>query len=538
VDLCQPAPDLVLLNGKIWTVNPAQPVAQAVACRTGRIAAVGSDAEIQSLVRSSTRVINLHGRFALPGFNDAHVHFLSGGQSLTGVQLRTAKSEQEFRDRLSRYVERLPRGRWVTGGNWDHENWSPPRLPSRRLIDDVIPDNPVFVKRVDAHMALANSAALRIAGIGRDTPDPPGGVIVRDSDGEPTGILKDAGMTAVYRVVPPPTDEEGTEAIRAAMRCAAEHGVTSVQDMSAAPVLRLYENLLAARQLGVRICGYQPLPDWERGAAVRFRDVVAVEKLKAGGFKGFADGSLGSATALFFEPYQDLARASGLPSEEMIPERAMLDRILDADAAGHQVAIHAIGDKANHLILNMYQEAEHRNGRRDRRFRIEHAQHLLADDMGRFGALRVVASVQPLHLADDGRWAENRIGPLRAKHAYAFRSLQDSGAILAFGSDWDVAPIDPLLGIHAAVTRRTLDGKHPGGWVPEQKITPEEAIRAYTMGSAYAAFDEKVKGSLEPGKLADIVVLSRDILTIAPEEIEDTKVEMTIFDGRVVYESG
>jgi hypothetical protein len=289
--------------------------------------------------------------------------------------------------------------------------------------------------------------------------------------------------------------------------------------------------------LTVRISGHQPLATWNRLAEVGLRADFGNEWLHIGALKGFADGSLGSTTALFFQPYLDAPNTSGLANDEMIPESKMRAHILDADRAGLQVAVHAIGDKANHMVLDMFEAAEKANGERDRRFRIEHAQHLRADDIPRFSALKVIASMQPYHAIDDGRWAEKRIGPERAKGTYAFRSLLDSGAVLAFGSDWDVAPMIPLLGIYAATTRRTLDGKHPDGWVPEQKITVQEAIRAYTMGSAYAGFDDKIKGSIETGKLADLVVLSDDILTIPPVDIEKTKVMMTIVGGKVVYEA-
>ncbi len=531
--------DLILINGKIRTLNSKRPLVQAVACRAGRIIAAGANDEIRTFAAPSARVIDLHGKLAVPGFNDAHVHFWSGGEHLAGVQLRDTKSQAQLRERIRDFAATLRKGEWITGGGWDHENWTPARLPSRDLIDSVTPDNPVFVNRLDGHMALANSLALKLAGITRSTPDPPGGVIVRDSDGEPTGILKDAAMAAVHRVIPPPSEQQITAAIEAAMRHAAEHGVTSVQDMSAAPqALRIYQKLLAANRLAIRIYGLQPLPAWQREAAAGIRAAFGNDNLKIGALKGFADGSLGSSTALFFEPYLDAPNTSGLPSDEMLPERAMLDRILGADAAGLQIAIHAIGDKANHLILNMYEQAARTNGERDRRFRIEHAQHLRADDISRFGKLRVIASMQPYHVIDDGRWAEKRIGPERAKTSYAFRSLLDSGATLAFGSDWPVAPLDPILGIYAAVTRRTLDGKRPEGWIPEQKISVQEALRAYTLGSAYASFEENLKGSLEPGKVADIVVLSDDIFAIPPERIREVRVELTVFNGRVIYERG
>jgi len=532
----QPAASLALLNGKIWTVNDAQPRAEAVACLGSRIVAVGSDDEIRKWVGAATQVIDLGGKLVLPGFNDAHVHLFSGGQNLAGVQLRDARSEDEFRLRIAKYAANQPAGRWITGGDWDHENWTPARLPTRQLIDAVSADHPVFVNRLDGHMGLANSQALKLAGITRDTPDPPGGTIVRDASGEPTGILKDAAMERMYRAIPEAPGDQIADAVRAAMHYAAENGVTSVQDMSAAPeILRVYQALLARGELTVRISGHQPLAAWQRLAAVGLHADFGGEKLHIGALKGFADGSLGSTTALLFEPYLDAPNTSGLANNEMIPASKMQDHILSADRAGLQVAVHAIGDKANHMILGMYEEAERQNGARDRRFRIEHAQHLLPADIPRFGKLHVIASMQPYHCIDDGRWAEKRIGPERAKTTYAFRSLLDSGAVLAFGSDWDVAPMEPLMGIYAAATRRTLDGKRPNGWVPEQKISVAEAIRAYTMGSAYASFDEKIKGSIETGKLADMVVVSDDILSIPAVNIEKTRVDTTVFDGRVVY---
>jgi len=532
----QPAASLVLFNGKIWTVNAAQPRAEAVACLGSRIVAVGSNAEIRKWVSPGTETIDLGGNLVLPGFNDAHVHFFDGGKNLAGVQLRDAKSEDEFRRRIAAFAAKQPAGRWITGGDWDHENWTPARLPTRQLIDAASAGHPVFVERLDGHMALANTPALKVAGITRDTPDPPGGTIVRDQAGDPTGVLKDAAMERVYRAIPQPSPDQIADAVRVAMRYAAENGVTSVQDMSAAPdILRVYQTLLASGGLTVRISGHQPLATWERLSAVGLHADFGGEKLHIGGLKGFADGSLGSTTALLFQPYLDAPNTSGLANSEMIPESKMRDHILSADRAGLQVAVHAIGDKANHLVLGMYEEAERQDGPRDRRFRIEHAQHLLPGDIPRFGKLHVIASMQPYHCIDDGRWAEKRIGPERAKTTYAFRSLLDTGAVLAFGSDWPVAPMAPLLGIYAAATRRTLDGKHPDGWVPEQKITVAEAIRAYTMGSAYASFDEKIKGSIEPGKLADMVVVSDDILSIPAVQIEKTQVETTVFDGKVVY---
>jgi predicted amidohydrolase YtcJ len=307
--------------------------------------------------------------------------------------------------------------------------------------------------------------------------------------------------------------------------------------MSASPdVLSVYQQLLERGELTVRIYGHQPIDSYSRLAAVGIRAGLGNDLLKIGAVKGFADGSLGSTTALFYEPYLDEPNTSGLANDDMIPESKMLDRVTAADAAGLQVAVHAIGDKANAAILKIFAKAAERNGPRDRRFRIEHAQHLRPEEIKAFAGQHVVASMQPYHAIDDGRWAEKRIGAERAKLAYAFRSLLDAGVTLAFGSDWDVAPMEPLMGIYAAATRRTLDGKRPGGWIPEQKITVAEAIRAYTMGSAYASFDEKIKGSIEPGKLADLAILSDDVLHISPERIDEVRVWMTVFDGEVIYE--
>jgi len=532
----QPVADLALINGKIWTVNEAQPQAEAVACRGGRILAVGSTAEVRGWIGGLTRVIDLKGRRVVPGFNDAHLHFYTGGAHLASVKLREARSPSEFRERIREFAATLPEGRWITGGDWDHENWTPAQLPSQAWIDAVTPGHPVFVNRLDGHMGLANSLALKLAGISRGSADPPGGAMVRDERGEPTGLLKDAAMEAVYRVIPPPSAEEIAGALRAAMRYAAENGVTSVQDMSAsADVLAVYQKLLAAGELTVRVYGFQPLATWQRQAAIGLRAGFGNEKLKIGGMKAFADGSLGSTTALFFEPYLDAPETCGLASEEMIPESKLAGKILGADQAGLQVAVHAIGDRANQMVLGMFETAQRQNGARDRRFRIEHAQHLRLEDVARFAKLGVIASMQPYHAIDDGRWAEKRIGAQRAQGSYAFRSLLEAGAVLAFGSDWHVAPMEPLMGIYAAVTRATLDGRRPGGWAPEQKIGVAEALRAYTMGSAYASFDERIKGSIEPGRLADLAVLSDDILSIPPHELAKVRVMLTVFDGKVVF---
>ena len=531
------APDLVIVNALVHTMDPSQPFAEAVAIHGNRIVAVGASNEIKKMAGSMTRIVDAQKRVVLPGFNDSHVRFLSGGFQLSSVDLRDAGTPQELAQRIRRFAEKLPAGGWITGGDWDHERWPDAKLPTKDLIDTFTPDTPVFVNRLDGHMALANSRALRLAGVTRQTLDPPGGIIVRDpKTGEPTGILKDAAQNFVWKVIPPSSFEERLTAARAATEYAAKLGVTSVQDMSAGSDVGVYQTLLDRGELKTRIYAVSPLPAWERLVSTGVRANFGSEMLRMGGLKGFADGSLGSTTALFYEPYQDAPNTSGIAGEEMYPEGAMLTRVREADKAGLQVMIHAIGDRANDLILTIYEQVEREDGKRDRRFRIEHAQHLRRQDIPRFARDKVVASMQPYHAIDDGRWAEKRIGKERAKTTYAFRSLLDSGAVLAFGTDWTVAPMNPMFTIYAAVTRRTLDGKNPKGWVPEQKISVEEAIRAYTVGSAYAEFQESVKGTITPGKLADLVILSRDIFKIDPKEIETTKVVMTILDGRVIYD--
>jgi predicted amidohydrolase YtcJ len=532
------APDMVILNGTVHTMDAQRPKAEAVAISGNRIAAVGDTGEIKALASAATRIIDARGQLVLPGFNDSHVHFLSGGFQLSSVDLRDAVTPQEVAERIRKFAATLPPGRWITGGNWDHERWPTNSLPTKELIDAATPATPVFVTRLDGHMALANSLALKLAGITRTTADPAGGLIVRDpKTGEPTGVLKDAAMNFVAKKIPEPAFEEKLAAARAATDYAARLGVTSVTDMSAGAEVGVYQELLRRGELKTRIYAIAPLPHWERLGQTSVRAAFGGDKLRIGGLKGYSDGSLGSTTAFFFEPYVDAPQTRGLPAEEMFPEGAMLQRVLEADRAGLQVMIHAIGDRANAQILQIYEQVATRNGPRDRRFRIEHAQHLRPQDIPRFGHGKIIASMQPYHCADDGRWAEKRIGPERAKATYAFRSLLDSGTTLAFGSDWTVAPLDPLTGITAAVTRRTLDGKHPGGWVPEQKISVEEAVRGYTVGSAYAEFAEQTKGIISPGKLADLVILDKDIFKIPATEIETARVHLTIMDGRVVYEA-
>ncbi len=525
--------DLVIVNANVRTMDDKMPKAQSIAVWQNKIIAVGTDAETKSFIGKNTRIIDAKGKLVLPGFNDSHVHFLDGGSGLSSVDLRDAKTPQEFVERIKNFAAKLPKGRWILNGNWDHENWTPNNLPTKEMIDAVTPDNPVFINRLDGHMSLANSAALKLAGVDKNTKEVEGGVIVRDGGGNPTGVLKDAAMNYVYKVIPAATFEQKLEAAEAATNYAASLGVTSVQDMSAGTDVGVYQELLRQGKLKTRIYAVSTLSDWQRWNNAGVRYAFGSEMLRVGGLKGFADGSLGSTTAWFYQPYLDDPKSTGLASDE-IPK--MYENVSGADKAGLQIMIHAIGDRGNDEILKIYERVEKENGTKDRRFRIEHAQHLNADLIGRFASGKIIASMQPFHAIDDGRWAWKRLDEKRLKGTYAFRSLLDNGAVLAFGTDWYVAPLNPMFGIYAATTRRTLDDKNPGGWIPEQKIPVEETVKAYTAGSAFAEFQENVKGTISIGKLADFVILSDDIFTINPNDIRNTQVLTTVVDGKIIFE--
>ena len=530
--------DLLIVNARIWTGVPAQPQAEAVAIAGGRVAALGTTAELMAWRGPSTRVIDAGGARVLPGFNDSHVHFMGGGLQLDNVDLRQAPTPQAFAQLIGERVEKTPAGEWVLGGDWDDQLWDPPVLPTRQLIDAVAPATPVFVNRFDGHMAVANSVALKLAGVTAATPDPPGGLIVRDAAGSPTGLLKDAAMGLVNRVIPPLTPARRAQALTRALEHAGSLGVTSVRDMGPdAGDLSAYADFAEQGRLTVRISAAPSELQWADQARLGIRRAFGTPFFRLGAVKGFADGSLGSTTAYFFEPYTDAPATRGLLADEMIPIEGMRQRLTAADAAGLQLCIHAIGDQAISVVLDLFTDVARANGARDRRFRIEHAQHVAPKDFDRFASQGVVAAVQPYHAIDDGRWAERRIGPARIQTTYAFRTFLDRGVRVALGSDWPVAPLSPILGIYAAVTRATLDGKNPGGWVPAQKITVEEAVRGYTAGSAYAEFTDAEKGTLAPGSLADVVMLSDDIFAIAPERIRDVRVRTTVVGGRVVYEA-
>ena len=534
VTMSQPA-DKVFINAAVWTVDENQPVAEAIAVYDGKIIAVTMNDEIEEYIDSGTQVIDAGGKLILPGFIDNHTHFIDGGFELQSIDLRYAQTEEEFARLIKEWAERYPE-RWITGGTWDHDNFPGGNLPTKELIDPYTPETPVFVRRYDGHMGLANSYTLELAGITGETPDPPGGEIVRDQEtGEPTGILRNAAMDLVRKHIPPPTMEERVDAAMLALEKARTHGVTSIQDMSSSDDLRAYQGLARRNKLTTRIYAILPFSHWEYLASTGIEAPFGNEFIKVGGLKAMADGSLGSSTALFFEPYTSDPTTHGLPSDVM--EDGRLEQwALAADKTGLQPVIHAIGDSANSLILDLYEKIIDENPPRDRRLRIEHAQHIHPKDFERFSQLEVIASVQPYHAIDDGRWAEGRIGYERCRTTYPFRSFLDEGVIMSFGSDWTVAPLDPLLTIYAAVTRRTLDGEHPAGWFPEQKITIEEAIEAHTLTSAYSAYEEHSKGSITVGKFADLVVLSDNILEIDPVKIKDVQVEMTVVDGVIVFE--
>jgi predicted amidohydrolase YtcJ len=524
--------DIAYVNANIWTGRPRsagrlEPTAFGIV--GNRIAALGDGASIKALCGKQTRVVDLQRAFVMPGFIDNHTHFLRASFMLSSPELRTAKTREEFIARVGDAARALPPGQWLKGGNWDEQAWGG-ELPARKWIDGVTGDTPVAIVRLDQHMVLLNSLAMRLAGIDRDTPDPEGGLVIRDAAGDPTGLLKDRATELVERVIPAPTDADVDAAMQRGAKYALSKGVTQVHVTELDWVTHDSLRRLRSRgETGIRFYSFVPIEDWRKLEALVKAEGRGDDWVRWGGLKGLIDGSLGSRTALLREPYADDPRSHGI---YRTPKEKLRELVLGADAAGLHITVHAIGDQGNEEVLEMFAEAAARNGSRDRRFRIEHAQHLLAADIPRFARQGVIASMQPYHAADDGRWAGKPLGPSRLHGAWAIRSLLDAKARVTFGSDWPVAPLDPLLGVHAAVLRETIDGANPNGWVPEQRITASEALTAYTAANAYAGFQEGRLGAVATGYLADLTVLDTDIATCDPHAIPQAKVLRTIVNGR------
>lgn len=522
---------VVITNAHIWTGNSIQPYADAIAVNKDTIIFVGDSVGIKKFISNSTQIIDAQGATVTPGFIDAHVHFIDGGLNLASVQLRDANTKILFLQRIKDFANTIPAGDWILGGDWDQTLWGG-EMPDRSWLDSITPNNPVFINRLDGHMVVANSLALKAANINAATKDITGGEIARDNKGNPTGILKDNAQDLVYKVIPTSPDAVLDKALDAAMNYVASKGVTSVHSMGTWSDVATYKRAQKSNRLKTRIYANVPLRTWQQ-----LRDEVAKNGhgdawLHIGGLKGFVDGALGSRTAMMMQPLLDKPNLKGL---YITPLDSLYYFTSQADKAGLQVMVHAIGDEAIHQQLNIYERVEKENGTRDRRFRIEHAQHIAPSDISRFASLNVIASMQPYQIIDDGRWAEKLLGHKRSETTYAIRSLVDTKAIIAGGSDWPVSPPTPLDGIYGAVTRRTLDEKQPNGWIPEQKISVEEALRCYTYNAAFAEFEETHKGTLQVGKLADIVILDADIFKIAPEKIRDMHVVKTIVGGKIVY---
>lgn len=524
--------DVVYINAKVWTGQRDVPLASAVGLAGNRISVIGDNARVRKLATKRTRIVDLRGAFVMPGFMDNHTHFLRASFMLSAPELRTAKTREEFVERVAKSAQALRPGQWLQGGNWDEQMWGG-ELPSRQWIDAVTPNTPVAVVRLDQHVALLNSLALKLARIDRDTPDPEGGLIIRDAQGEPTGLIKDKAKDLLKGVIPSPSETDIDTAIGIGTAHALSKGVTQVHvtelDWVTHDALR---RLRQRNKIGMRFYSFVPLEDWSKLQALVKAEGRGDDWVRWGALKGLVDGSLGSRTAVFRDPYADNPSVHGI---YRTPPEKLRDLILNADAAGLHITVHAIGDEGNDKVLGMFEEAIAKNGVRDRRFRIEHAQHLLAVDVPRFAKLNVIASMQPYHAIDDGRWAIKPLGPERLHGAWAIRSLLDAKAKVTFGSDWPVAPIDPLLGVAAAVLRQTIDGANPSGWVPEQRISVQEALTAYTTANAYAGFQEDRLGLIAPGYIADLTVLDTDLTTCAPEQITKAKVLSTLVDGQVRF---
>jgi len=525
--------NLALYNGEIHTMDRDRPRARAIALLGNRVLAVGSDAEIRVLLAPSGRAIDLGGRTVVPGFTDSHLHFMTYGLGLRQIDLAGVPSLEEALARVAARAAETPAGQWLRGWGWDHSLWAGGGFPTRHELDRVAPNHPVFLSRKCGHAGWANSRALELSGLSAETPDPPGGAIDRDpKTGEPTGILKETAVDLVYRLLAEPTPEEAQQAVKAAMAHAHRWGVTGVHTMEGPSAFHAFQRLRAAGELKLRVL--MQIPDENLDAAIQagLQSGFGDERLRIGGVKAFADGALGARTADMLEPFEGEPGNYGIAVADAGQLR---DLVAKAARAGLASFVHAIGDRANRHVLDAFEASRQAGLGLNLRHRIEHVQILHPADLPRLARLGVVASMQPIHATQDMLLADALWGK-RCAGAYAWRSLLDSGAVLAFGSDAPVETMDPLPGIHAAVTRRRADGSPgPNGWYPEQRLTVAEAVHAYTMGPAYASGEEALKGSLAPGKLADLAVLSRDIFVIEPMEIRATEVVATLFDGELVY---
>ena len=521
-------------NGRIYTNDPASPWAEAILVRGEEILAVGDDDEVTGLADKGARVVDLEKHFVMPGFNDAHVHIGGAGQDWLAVRLNGTQSVAELQKRLAAGVAQHKEGEWITGSGWDHTFWPEKKFPSRQQLDVVSPKNPVILTHISGHVAVANSLALQLSEVTKSTSNPSGGEIERDDKGEPTGMLKEgAAMHLVESKIPSPPPEQRRRGIELALADIAQNGVTSVQDNSAWEDFLTYRAIKNDGKLTVRITEWLPFAaPLEKLEQMRRDGGTSDPWLRTGALKMVTDGALGSRTAAMLAPYSDDPSTSGIMTME--PEK-LRTLAVERDKAGFQLNFHAIGDRANRVALDAFQAAAKANGPRDRRDRIEHAQVVALSDIPRFARLQVIASMQPSHETSDMRWAEGRVGPERAKGAYAWASMQKFGVRLAFGTDYDVEPISPFRGLYACVTRELPTGGPQGGWQPQEKISLADCIRAYTSGSAYGEFTEGKKGELKAGEFADFIVLSNDLTKVEPREYVNTKVLRTVVGGRTVY---
>ena len=529
--------DKIYYNGVVWTADQKIPSATAMVLNEGVFLFVGEDKEALSMATDRTEIIDLKGNFVTPGFIDNHVHFISGGLQLSRVNLNDVLSKQEFQARIIEFDRVLPKSSWILGGNWDHELWGG-IYPDKSWIDEVVSDRPVFLDRLDGHMALANMKAMNLAGINSSTLDPPGGVIIRDQNSDPTGVLKDLAMDLVQTIIPEESSEEMDRALDRAMDYALSLGITQVHDMGSWTDLETYRRNHSKENLKIRIKIYPWYTNWKNIIKYVQDYGPGDDWLRWNGIKGMMDGSLGSRTAWMHKPYLHGHKHNDkekLPTLGVITIKDTTDfkyLLRETDNAGIQHAVHAIGDRANDWIINQFKDIANEHGSRDRRSRIEHSQHLSENAIREFASQNIIPSMQPYHLFDDGSWAHKRIGYDLLSRTYIFNTLIKSGANLTFGSDWTVAPLNPATGIFAAVTRKTRDGKNEDGWFPNEKISVEDALRCYTINNAYAAFWEKTTGSITVGKNADFIVHSMNYFDIDPEMILESKILRTVVGGK------